>query len=144
MDMDVRVWWNHYLFFLTTISIIYPKYPSSLIKKKYYDLIKNLPIYFMPNEEFSKIFNNLLNLYPITSYLDNKESLCKWVWFINNKINEILEKPKITLSDFYILYYENYKTDVDNMKQYYKIRKMLLWILIFGILIGFAIYFHVK
>ena len=137
--MEIRVWWPHYLFFLTTISMIYPKYPSTLIKKKYYELITSLPIYFIPTDEHSKFLEKMLNLYPITSYLDNKESLCKWIWFINNKLNEYLEKPKITLDEFYILYYNHYKPEVENAAIYYKMRKRVVWIIVILILLGFSI-----
>lgn len=138
--MEIRVWWSHYLFFLTTISIIYPKQPSTLIKKKYYELITSLPIYFIPTDEHSKFFEKMLNLYPITSYLDNKESLCRWVWFLNNRVNEYIEKPKITLDEFYLLYYEHYKPDVEINAIYYKIRKRIVWILVISILLGISVY----
>ena len=102
--MDPEVWGPHFWFFLHTIALHYPKYPNAVSKKKYYDFLSNLPL-FIPVYSISVHFSKLLDEYPITPYLDNRDSLIKWMHFIHNKINESLEKPKISLSDFYINYY---------------------------------------
>jgi hypothetical protein len=104
-----HVWGPHYWFFLHTIAESYPITPNSITKKKYYDFVQNIPM-FLPVEEISTYFSKLLNDYPVQPYLDNRESFIKWFWFIHNKINEKLEKPVISLKDFYIQYYEQYKS----------------------------------
>ena len=111
MELNPEIWGTHYWFFLHTISLNYPNFPNSITKKKYYDFFQNLPL-FIPVESISKDFEKLLDLYPISSYLDNKKSLISWIHFIHNKINEKLEKPKISLEQFYFNYYENYKPKV--------------------------------
>ena len=72
----------------------YPKYPNAITKKKYYDFIQNLPL-FIPVEKISGELSKLIDEYPIIPYLDNRESLVRWMWFIHNKINKKLEKPQI-------------------------------------------------
>jgi hypothetical protein len=134
--LDPITWGPHYWFFLHTIAISYPNFPNSITKKKYYDFIQNLSL-FLPVESISKDFSNLLNEYPITPYLDNRESFVRWTWFIHNKINEKLEKPKISLDNFYKNYYENYKTKDTKFKELYKFRgKIIYFFIIILITIG--------
>ena len=52
---------------------------------------------FIPNEKVGDKFSRLLDLYPVSPYLDKKESFVRWVHFIHNKINVILGKPELTL-----------------------------------------------
>ena len=138
-NLDPKIWGPKFWFFLHTISLTYPNYPNAITKKKYYEFIQNLPM-FLPVEEISSKFSKLLDKYPIQPYLDNKESFIKWVWFIHNKINEQLEKPIIRLNDFYIKYYENYKSKNTKLIEYYKIRQKLIYLTII-IFICFLIYY---
>jgi hypothetical protein len=138
-NLDPKIWGPKYWFFLHTISLCYPNYPNAITKKKYYEFIQNLPL-FLPIEEIASNFSKLLDKYPIQPYLDNKESFIKWVWFIHNKINEQLEKPVISLNDFYIKYYQNYKSKNTKLIEYYKIRQKLIYIGII-IIISLLIYY---
>jgi hypothetical protein len=60
--------------------------------------------------------------------------------FIHNKINEKLEKPQISLNEFFVKYYDEYKTQDEKISQYYKIREKLIYV---GIVLGIsgAIYY---
>ena len=84
----------------------------------------------------------LLEQYPITPYLDNRESFVRWTWFIHNKINEKLEKPKITLEEFYKQYYENYKPKDVKYREFYKLRAKLMYLLIILLIAGLIYYFY--
>ena len=84
-------------------------------------------------EEISGEFSKLIDKYPITPYLDNRDSFVRWMHFIHNKINEKLEKPQISLNDFFVKYYDEYKTGDEKLTQYYKIREKVIY---FGILVG--------
>jgi FAD-linked sulfhydryl oxidase len=127
--LDSNTWGPHYWFFLHTIAISYPKHPNAITKKKMYDLIQNLS-QFIPVEKMAKDFDELLNMYPITAYLDTRDSLIKWMHFIHNKINEKLEKPKITLNEFYFKYYEEYKPKDVKFKEYYRWKEKIIYTLI--------------
>jgi hypothetical protein len=129
MLLEPSVWGPHFWFFLHTLAISYPHHPNAVTKKKYYELIQNLPV-FIPVESNAKDFENLLNEYPIEAYLDSRDSFVKWMHFIHNKINEKLEKPKITLNDFYSRYYEEYKPKDVKMKDFYRWREKLIYVLI--------------
>ena len=86
MVLEPKVWGPHYWFFLHTIAMSYPHRPNSVTKKKYYDFIQNIPL-FIPVESFSTRFSNLLDEYPVSPYLDSRDSFIRWMWFIHNKIN---------------------------------------------------------
>ena len=50
----------------------------------------------------------LLDDYPVTPYLDSKDSLMKWINFIHNRINIKLGKPELKLSEAVEEYYKHY------------------------------------
>ena len=143
MNFDPAVWGPHYWFFLHTIAQIYPDYPDKAIKRKYYDLIHNMPT-FLPIGTMGNKFSDLINKYPVSPYLDNRESLVRWVHFIHNKINEKLNKPKINLNDFYLKYYEEYKPKDLKMKEYYRWREKIIYILILMGATGLIVYLYNK
>jgi hypothetical protein len=110
----------------------YPNHPNTVTKKKYYEFIQNLPL-FLPVENISGEFSKLIEKYPITPYLDDRESFVRWMHFIHNKINEKLEKPTMSLNDFFINYYDAYKTQDEKRVLYNKIKEKVLFLfLIFG------------
>ena len=125
-DLDPKIWGPHYWFFLHTIAMSYPVHPNAVTKKKYYDFVQNIPL-FIPVEIMAGEFSKLLDKYPVQPYLDNKESFIRWMWFIHNKINKKLEKPQISLNEFYVKYYEEYKPINEKMSEYYKIRGKLIY-----------------
>lgn len=125
--LDPNVWGPKYWFFLNTVALTYPNNPNAITKRTYYNLIQNFHL-FIPVEEYSKTFEELLKLYPIKTYLDDKESLIRWTHFIHNKINESLEKPQLNYSNFFIKYYEQYKSQNVAINQYKSIIKQVLYI----------------
>jgi hypothetical protein len=137
--LDPKVWGPHYWFFLHTLAMTYPHHPNTVTKKKYYEFIQNLPL-FLPVEEISSDFSKLIEKYPITPYLDNRDSFVRWMHFIHNKINERLEKPQISLNEFFFNYYDEYKSHDDKLGNYYKIREKVIYV---GIILGIsgAIYY---
>ena len=139
MVLDAKVWGPHYWFMIHTIAISYPLRPNAVTKKKYYDFIQNLPL-FIPIESIATNFEKLLDEYPVSPYLDTRDSFIRWTHFIHNKINERLEKPKITLAQFYEKYYEEYKPKEIKYKEYYKLRSKMIYLFIiicFVILISY-------
>jgi hypothetical protein len=139
MNLNPDVWGPHYWFFLHTISLNYPKYPNAVTKKKYYDFISNLPL-FIPVESMATKFSKLLDKYPVAPYLDSKESFVKWMHFIHNKINEQLEKPKISLDDFYVFYYEQYKKPQTIQFESSRWKEKLIYIIVFLSFVFLAVY----
>jgi hypothetical protein len=141
--LDPSVWGPHYWFFLHTIAMTYPHHPNAVTKKKFYEFIQNLPI-FIPVEEISKEFSRLIDKYPITPYLDNRDSLVRWTHFIHNKINQKLEKPQLTLEEFFVKYYNEYKSKNLKISKYYKILSKIGYFLLIIAIIGIIYYLYDK
>jgi hypothetical protein len=141
--LDPKVWGPHYWFFIHTIAMTYPHHPNAVTKKKYYEFIQNLPL-FLPVEKISSEFSKLIDKYPITPYLDSRDSFISWTHFIHNKINQKLEKPQISLNDFYIKYYEEYKSDNVKAVEYYKLKEKVIYCLIIATIIGSIFYLYDK
>lgn len=141
--LDPKIWGPHYWFFLHTVAMTYPKHPNAVTKKKYYEFFQNIPL-FIPVEQISREFENLINKYPIASYLDNRESLVKWIHFIHNKINEKLEKPKITLNNFFVEYYNKYKSYDDKLIENYKLKEKVIYGGILILILGSIYYLYDK
>lgn len=135
MRFDPEIWGPHYWFFLHTVAESYPLHPNKVTKRKYYDLIQNMPM-FIPNDDVSNKFSKLLDKYPVSPYLDSRESFVRWVHFIHNKVNHKLGKKEISLVYALDLYREQYKprpiilTEKVNMRRHY-IHATLILILLF-------------
>jgi hypothetical protein len=141
--LDPKIWGPHYWFFIHTVAMTYPIRPNAVTKKKYYEFIQNLPL-FIPVESMSGEFSKLIDKYPVTPYLDNRESLIRWTHFMHNKINQKLEKPQISLSEFYIKYYEEYKSQNVKQIEYYKLREKAIFCGIIFTITGAIYYLYDK
>ena len=141
--LDPKIWGPHYWFFLHTVAMTYPHHPNAVTKKKYYEFIQNMPL-FIPVEEISSEFEKLVNMYPITPYLDNRDSFVRWTHFIHNKINEKLERPPISLNDFFVQYYNQYKSQNETISEYYKLREKFVYGGILAIILGSIYYLYDK
>ena len=107
MNFEPNIWGPHYWFFLFTLAMSYPDHVTAVTKRKYYDFIQNLPL-FIPNPKIGNKFSSLLDKYPVSPYLDNRESFVRWIFFIHNKINKILNKPELTFQEAIQKYQEHY------------------------------------
>jgi len=134
MYFDPAVWGPHYWFFLHTIAESYPMHPNEVTKRKYYDLIQNLPI-FIPIDEIGNYFSRLLDKYPVTPYLDNRESFVKWMHFIHNKVNVHIGKPEISLPMALDMYRQSYKPKPIYLAEKINWRRHYLHIFIIALLL---------
>jgi len=141
--LDPKIWGPHYWFFLHTVAMTYPHHPNAVTKKKYYEFVQNLPL-FIPVEQISKEFEKMIDLYPITPYLDNRDSFVRWMHFAHNKINEKLEKPQITLNDFFVQYYNEYKSQNEKLAEFYKLKEKIVYGSILGLLLSAIYYLYDK
>ena len=138
-ELDASIWGPHYWFFLHTISLTYPKYPDSATKRKYYDFIMNLPL-FIPNNSYSKKMSFFLNEYPVTPYLDKRDSFIYWVYFMHNKINNSLGKEEISFLRALDDYYDNYKPKIIQLHKKINVNKNYVF-MGFLVLMCIVIYF---
>lgn len=105
--LDPAVWGPHYWFVLHTVALTYPEYPTDVTKKKYYDLIQNLPL-FMPQSQGGGGLAAFLDRYPPTPYLDSRDSFQRWVHFLHNKINSALGRAEISREEADAAYWLHY------------------------------------
>ena len=138
MGLNSNIWLPHLKFILQTIAITYPAHPNDVSKRKYYDLIQNLPVYF-PFNPIGKNFLRLLDKYPVTPYLGSRMSFMKWIHFIFNKIHEQLEQPVDEFYDSLEKYYDEYKPKEIRNREIVKTRKKYIQfaaalLIIFGII----------
>jgi hypothetical protein len=133
-------WGPHYWFFLMTIALSYPDNVNAVVKRKYYDFITNLPI-FIPNSEISNTFSHLLDKYPVSPYLDNRESFVKWVHFIHNKVNHMLGKEEISYAAAIESYFAEYRTKPIYLSEKIKMTRYVL-VAIFIFICFFFIYMY--
>jgi len=143
MIIEPCVWGPHYWYILHTIAFCYPLHPNAITRKKYYEFVHNLHI-FIPNKNISTSFSQLLEKYPVTTYLDNRESFIRWTHFIHNKINKKLDKPIISLQEFYKIYKKKNKNPEKNNIQIKKIIQKMIYIIILLIFIGAIYYLYNK
>jgi hypothetical protein len=126
MEFNPSVWGPHFWFFIHTLAYSYPEYPNAITKRKYYDTIQNLPI-FIPVVDIGNKFSELLDRYPVSPYLDSRESFIRWTIFIHNKINKMLGKEEITFADAYEKYESAYKIQPIYLAEKMRIKKHYLY-----------------
>lgn len=105
MHLAQAVWGPPVWFTILTFALTYPLCPNQVTKKKYYDFIQNLPLFLPEGTNFVEI----LDRYPVTPYLEGRESFVRWVIFVHNRINESIGKRAISIEDALSQYHEHYK-----------------------------------
>jgi hypothetical protein len=143
MVLEQSVWLPKYWFVLTTIATQYPNKPNAVTKKKYYELIQNLPL-FMPQSDASKIMLELLDKYPVTPYLEDREGFMKWIHFIQNKVNKALGDKEQTTAEALQEYYNAYKPRAIVMKEVIKQREKYIYIALVASFILGGMYLYKK
>tara|TARA_B100001123_G_C15292570_1_gene1017957 strand:+ start:1645 stop:2076 length:432 start_codon:yes stop_codon:yes gene_type:complete len=143
MGLNPNIWLPHLKFILQTIAISYPAYPNDVSKRKYYDLIQNLPVFF-PFSPIGKNFLNMLDKFPVTPYLSSRMSFMKWIHFIFNKIHEQLDQPIDDFYDSLEKYYDQYKPKEIRNREIIKTRKKYIQFAIGSIIILGIVYFYKK
>lgn len=133
MYFDPKIWGPHYWFFLHTIAESYPLHPNEVSKRKYYDLIQNLPL-FIPIDEIGNYVSDLLDKYPVTPYLDNRDSFVRWMHFIHNKVNVHLGKDEVSLPKAMDMYRNEYRPKPIYLAEKINWRKHYLHILLILVL----------
>ena len=127
MPLDPEIWMPHFEFIMQTISVLYPQHPNDVTKKKYYDTIQNIPL-FIPQKPLGNEFAKMLDKYPVTPYLESRESFMKWVHFIINKIRVKMEWEQSDFFDSLEKYYDAYKPKELINREKYKSRKQYIMI----------------
>jgi hypothetical protein len=107
VKLNPEIWGPHYWFFLHTAAMNYSTMPTETLRKKYYELVQNFAL-FIPDVEVANEFLKLLDTYPVTPYLENRQSLIHWTHFIHNKVNAKLGKREMSLQESLEAYHSHY------------------------------------
>ena len=143
MALDPKIWGPHYWFVMHTIVLNYPMHPNDTSKKKYYDFIQNFPL-FIPIPDIGNTFSKFLDSYPVTPYLDSRESFIKWLHFIHNKINIYIGKPEQTYYQAMNNYYENFKMKTRKQKEERQNKHKFIFASVIILLISLIIFLYFK
>lgn len=139
--LDPKIWGPHYWFVLHTIAITYPLCPNDVTKKKYYDFIQSLPL-FLPVNEIGDSFSKFIDKYPVTPYLDSRESFVRWMHFIHNKINTSIGIPEMEMDAALEVYYSRYQPRVekDDKERLKREKIIFIAVIIISSLIAILLY----
>ena len=124
MALDYSVWGDKLWFTLQTMGNFYPQNPNEVTRKKYYEFIHNLPVFF-PVDPFGSSFNEMLEKYPVTPYLDSKTAFIKWIHFVYNKVLEKQGELPVPLDDFIAKYEKAYVPKEIVVRQNNKLKHQL-------------------
>jgi hypothetical protein len=94
--------------FMKIICFYYSNKPNDTLKKKYYDVLSNIPVYY-PNEFFTKEYLDLLNSNPVVSFLDSRDDLLHWCHFIETTILKRLGLPSQNYASWLMEYHQTYE-----------------------------------
>lgn len=143
MELDPKIWGPHYWFTLHTIAMSYPLNPNTVTKKKYYDFIQNLPL-FIPIPKIGDNFSLILDKFPVTPYLDSRESFIRWMHFIHNKLNKQQGLKEITLRESINNYYKCYKPKEIIKRDQSQMRKKYIYASLLVGVLGLNYYLYKK
>jgi hypothetical protein len=140
MRFDANIWGPHYWFFLHTVAESYPMHPNDTTKRKYYDLITNMPL-FIPVVEMGNKFSEFLDKYPVKPYLDNRDSFVRWTHFMHNKFNVLTGKQELSLPMSLEKYRAEYKPKAVILSERINMRKHVIHAILILMLL-FLIYYY--
>jgi hypothetical protein len=91
----------------------------------------------MPDSKIGNKFSDLIDKYPVTPYLDSRDSFIKWVHFIHNRVNKMTGKDEISLTQALKEYYYNYKPKAIKIQEELKYRqKLVFFLILLGSILG--------
>ena len=89
-------------------------------------------------------FSRLLDKYPVTPYLDSRDSFIKWMYYINNQVNISLDIQEKSLEEALHDYYKLYEPKEVHIKNKIKEREKYLYIALITLLIIVSITLYRK
>jgi hypothetical protein len=97
---------------------------------------------FIPQSEMGHKFSEFLDKYPVTPYLDNRDSFVRWVHFIHNKFNQLLGKEELSLPNALEKYRNEYQPKPIYLTEKIKTRKHIIYASLICILFFFILVFY--
>lgn len=105
LHVPPEIWGPVFWCTLHLVSMGYPETPTYSEKRAAKEFYSSL-IYLLPCPECRSHFQEIFQVMPVDTWLDNRASLTEWVWMLHNRVNERLGKPTLTQSEFFARYRE--------------------------------------
>ena len=105
--MSSDIWGSPAWFFLHTITLNYPSYPTSIEKYniiKFFNSLGNI----LPCSVCKEHYIIFLQKYPIEKFSNSKEQIFKWLVDLHNGVNKLLNKNTLSYNDVIIKYNKIY------------------------------------
>jgi len=138
MALEYRVWGPKFWFTIHTMAKMYPDTPNEVTRKKYYETIHNIPVFF-PQFPLGDAFSNMLERYPVTPYLDSKTAFMKWLHFIYCKVRVSVGEMAVPLDGFIRDYDDKYIPEVIMEKNDGRLRQQIALIGVLVVVVGLSI-----
>jgi len=100
MHLPPEIWGPMFWSTLHIISLAYPDDPTYSEKRAAKELFNSLA-HLLPCPVCRSHYKEVLQVSPVETWLDNRNSLVEWVWATHNQVNIKLGKPELSMSDFY-------------------------------------------
>ena len=140
-QLDPHIWSPHVWFYLYSVAHCYPDTPTAVTKRKYYDFIQNIPL-FIPNTSCSNYFSRLLDTFPVTPYLDSRDSFTYWVHCVHNRLNQYLGIVENTYLEHLDIYYKEFLPKEYVMSNKCGIKKKYIVFSVIAIMFFFIIWYY--
>lgn len=92
INFSPYLWGKHGWIFFSHVALSYPKNPTLEEKQAYKNFFMSIE-HILPCEKCSVNYKKHIKEIPIDKYLENKDTLFSWVIKMENKVNEINNKP---------------------------------------------------
>ena len=139
-DLNAEIWLPHFWFFLYSTAHNYPDFPNKVIKRKYYDFVSNIPL-FCPNVSIKKKLIELLDYFPVTPYLDNRDSFTYLIHIIQKKLHKEIGMEEKQYFQHLDEYYNSYLPKQYKLSEKLGIQKRHIIFALLFILACFIIYY---
>ena len=129
--MNPKFWGPHGWLFLHTVTMGYPKEPTSEDKISYRNFFASLTE-VLPCDKCAYHYSEHIQELPIEPALESRDKLVRWLIKVHNKVNISLGKPEYT----YEQVIEEYKYKLTNLDK----DDTLVYKVIIGALILFIVF----
>ena len=125
MGLDAKIWEPQLWFILLTIAHMYPLTPNEVTRKKYYEFIINIPVFF-PYFPIGQDFASLIERFPPSPYLESQGKFKQWLHFIYSRSCEQRGDLSPSYEDFMSEFNKKYLTPIEVKEDKSKWRRYIV------------------
>lgn len=101
--MNPAIWGPPFWFILHSIALNYPERPTFIERRNHFEFFRNLQN-VIPCEECRKNYAMHFRQYPLTPFLDSRQSLLQWTIIMHNLVNRMHGASTMTTDEVTTLY----------------------------------------